>query len=148
MHTYDFFPLRSTIEFDRLLHLAENQPAGKKSCPPYTIERLAEDRYLLSFAIAGLSRVSVTAEQNVVTIAGSKAKEAEGEFLYGEISRHEFRRQISLADYVRVKGVTFDNGVIKIELVREIPEAMKPPRSVIKNPPTGSTVRQTEVMAA
>ncbi len=66
----------------------------------------------------------------------------------GEISSHEFRRQIRLANYVRVKGVTFDNGVIKIELVRENPEAMTPPRRVINSPPTGSTVRQTEVVAA
>jgi molecular chaperone IbpA len=131
-----------------LLNLAENQRAGEEPFPPYTIERLAEDRYQFSLAIGGFSRVSVTAEQNVVTIAGSKAKEAESEFLYGEISSHEFRRQISLADYVRVKGVTFDNGVIKIELVREIPEAMKPPRRIIKSPPTGSAVRQTEVTAA
>jgi len=148
MRTYDLLPLRSTIEFDRLLKLAENHRAAEKPFPSYTIERLAEDRYLLSLAIGEFSRVSVTAEQNVVTLAGSKAKEAESEFLYGEISSHEFRRQVRLADYVRVKGVTFDNGVIKIELVREIPEAMKPPRSVIKNPPTGSTFRQTEVMAA
>jgi molecular chaperone IbpA len=148
MRTYDFLPLRSTIEFDRLLNLAENQRAAEEPFPPYSIERLAEDRYQFSLAIAGFSRVSVTAEQNVVTIAGSKAQEAESEFLYGEIASREFKRQISLADYVRVKGATFDNGVLKIELVREIPEAMKPQRRVINSPPTGSTVRQTEVMAA
>ena len=94
MRTYDFLPLRSTIEFDRLLNLAENQRAAEEPFPPYSIERLAEDRYQFSLAIAGFSRVSVTAEQNVVTIAGSKAQEAESEFLYGEIARREFKRQI------------------------------------------------------
>jgi molecular chaperone IbpA len=149
MRAYDFLPLRSTIQFDPLPNLAENQCAAEEPFPLYNIERLAEDRYQLSLAIAGFPRVSVTAEQNVITIAGSKVEEeAESEFLYGEISSHEFKRQISLADYVRVKGVTFANGVLKIELVREIPEAMKPQRRVINSPPTGGTVRQAEVMAA
>ena len=150
MRTYDFFPLRSTIQFDRLPSLAEKgQRAAEETFPPYNIERLAEDRYQLSLAIEGFPRVSVTAEQNVITIAGSKAEEeAESEFLYGEISSHEFKRQISLADYVRVKGAIFDRGVLKIELVRENPEAMKPQQRVINSPPTGSSIRQTEVMAA
>jgi hypothetical protein len=94
MRTYDFSPLfRSTIGFDRLFDLAETaQRAAEETFPPYNIERLAENRYQISLAIAGFSpdEVSVTAEQNVVTIEGSKAEQAEGEFLYRGIStRHQ-----------------------------------------------------------
>ena len=90
MRTYDFSPLwRSTIGFDRLFDLAETaQRAGEDNYPPYNIERLAEDRYQISLAVAGFSpdEISITAEQNVVTIEGSKTEKAEREFLYRGIS--------------------------------------------------------------
>ena len=135
MRTYDFSPLwRSTIGFDRLFDLAEAaQRAGEDNYPPYNIERLAEDRYQISLAVAGFApdEISITAEQNVVTIEGTKAEKAEREFLYRGISTRSFRRQFSLADHVEVKGAAFDNGLLKIELVRQIPEAMKPRRIAI-----------------
>jgi molecular chaperone IbpA len=135
MRTYDFSPLfRSTIGFDRLFDLVETaQRATEESYPPYNIERLAEDRYQISLAVAGFSpdEVSITAEQNVVTIEGNKAEKAGREFLYRGISTRHFKRQFNLADYVQVKDATFDNGLLKIELVREIPEAMKPRRIAI-----------------
>jgi molecular chaperone IbpA len=152
MRTYDFSPLfRSTIGFDRLFDLVETAQRGtEETFPPYNIERLAEDRYQISLAIAGLSpeEVSITAEQNVVTIEGSKAEKAEREFLYRGISTRQFRRQFNLADYVQVKGATFDNGLLKIELVREIPEAMKPRRIAIKGSSTADNVHQIEAKAA
>jgi molecular chaperone IbpA len=152
MRTYDLSPLfRSTIGFDRLLDLAETaQRAAEETYPPYNIERLAEDRYQISVAIAGFSpdEVSVTAEQNVVTIEGSKAEMTEREFLYRGISTRQFKRQFNLADYVQVKGATFDNGLLKIELVREIPETMKPRRVAIKGAPAGDNVHQIEAKAA
>ena len=152
MRTYDFSPLfRSIIGFDRLFDLVETaQRAAEETYPPYNIERLAENRYQISLAIAGFSpdEVSVTAEQNVVTIEGSKAERAEGEFLYRGISTRHFKRQFSLADYVQVKGATFDNGLLKIELVREIPEAMKPRRIAINGASTADTVHQIEAKAA
>jgi len=152
MRTYDFSPLfRSTIGFDRLFDLVETaQRAAEETYPPYNIERLAENRYQISLAIAGFSpdEVSVTAEQNVVTIEGSKAEQAEREFLYRGISTRHFMRQFSLADYVQVKGATFDNGLLKIELVREIPEAMKPRRIAIAGASTGDNVHQIEAKVA
>ncbi len=137
MRTYDFSPLwRSTIGFDRLFDLAEiAQRAGEDNYPPYNIERLAEDRYQISLAVAGFSpdEISVTAEYNVVTIEGGKAEKAEREYLYRGISARPFKRQFELADYVHVKSAAFDNGLLKIELVREVPEAMKPRRISIND---------------
>src|SRR6478735_12159853 len=142
MRTYDFAPLwRSTIGFDRLFDLAEiAQRAGEDNYPPYNIERLAEDRYQISLAVAGFSpdEISVTAEYNVVTIEGSKTEKAEHEYLHRGISARPFKRQFDLADYVHVKSASFDNGLLKIELVREIPEAMKPRRIAINGAPAGN----------
>src|SRR5258705_5336584 len=108
MRTYDFSPLwRSTIGFDRLFDLAETaQRAGEDNYPPYNIERLAEDRYQITLAVAGFSpdEISVTAEHNVVTIEGSKTEQTEREYLYRGISARPFKRQFNLADYVQVKS--------------------------------------------
>lgn len=135
MRSYDFSPLwRSTIGFDRLFDLAETaQRAAEDTYPPYNIARLAEDRYQISLAVAGFSpdEITVTAEQNVVTIEGSKTDKVEQEYLYRGISTRAFKRQFSLADYVQVKDASFDSGLLKIELVREIPEAMKPRRIAV-----------------
>jgi molecular chaperone IbpA len=152
MRTYDFSPLfRSTVGFDRLFDLVETaQRAIEESYPPYNIERLADDRYQFSLAVAGFSpdEVSITAEQNVVTIEGNKAEKAGREFLYRGISTRHFKRQFNLADYVQVKNASFDNGLLKIELVREIPEAMKPPRITINGASAGDNVHQIEAKAA
>ena len=150
MRTYDFAPLwRSTIGFDRLFDLAETaQRAGEDNYPPYNIERLADDRYQISLAVAGFAPddIVITAEQNVVTVEGSKSDKTERDFLYRGISNRNFKRQFSLAEYVQVKSAAFDNGLLTIELVREIPEAMKPRRIAI-GVPTGN-VRKLEAKAA
>ena len=119
---------------------------GEDNYPPYNIERLGEDSYQISLAVAGFSpdEISITAEQNVVTIEGNKPEKAEREFLYRGISTRHFKRQFNLADYVQVKNASFDNGLLKIELVREIPEAMKPRRIAIN----GSNVHQLEAKVA
>ena len=151
MRTYDFSPLwRSTVGFDRLFDLAETaQRAGEDNYPPYNIERLAEDRYQISLAVAGFAPndIQITAEQNVVTIEGSKPDKAERDFLYRGISTRNFKRQFNLADYVQVKSANFDNGLLRIELVREIPEAMKPRRIAINGVSTDN-VQQLEAKAA
>src|SRR5258705_9417350 len=151
MRTYDFSPLwRSTIGFDRLFDLAEiAQRAGEDNYPPYNIERLAEDRYQITLAVAGFSpnEISVTAEYNVVTVEGSKAERVEHEYLHRGISARPFKRQFELADYVHVKSAAFDNGLLKIELVREIPEAMKPRRIAINGALDGN-VQQLEANGA
>src|SRR6476469_2139823 len=135
MRTYDFAPLfRSTIGFDRLFDLAETAQRGaEEGYPPYNIERLAEDRYLITLAVAGFSpdEISIPAERNVVTIEGGQTEKTEREFVSRGISTRHFKRQFNLADYVQVKDAAFDNGLLKIELVREIPEAMKPRRIAI-----------------
>jgi molecular chaperone IbpA len=151
MRSYDFSPLwRSTVGFDRLFDLAESaQRASEDNYPPYNIERLADDRYQISLAVAGFSpdEISITAEQNVVTIEGTKTEKAEREFLYRGISTRAFKRQFNLADYVQVKDASFNNGLLKIELVREIPEAMKPRRIAI-NGASKDNVHQIEAKAA
>jgi molecular chaperone IbpA len=151
MRTYDFSPLwRSTIGFDRPFDLAESaQRASEDHYPPYNIERLADDRYQILLAVAGFSPddISITAEQNVVTIEGTKAEKTEREFLYRGISTRAFKRRFNLADYVQVKNASFDNGLLKIELVREIPEAMKPRRIAIKGA-SKDNVHQIEAKAA
>ncbi|WP_441237859.1 small heat shock protein HspD [Bradyrhizobium sp. 930_D9_N1_4] len=151
MRTYDFSPLwRSTIGFDRLFDLVETaQRAGEDNYPPYNIERVSDDRYQITLAIAGFSpdEISVTAEQNALTVEGHKADKAEREYLYRGISARPFKRQFNLADYVQVKSAAFENGLLKIELVREIPDAMKPRRIPINGASAG-TVHQLESKAA
>jgi molecular chaperone IbpA len=152
MRTYDFSPLwRSTIGFDRLFDLAETaQRATEDNYPPYNIERLGEDSYQISLAVAGFTpeEISITAEQNVVTIEGNRSEKTQREYLYRGISTRAFKRQFNLADYVQVKNASFDNGLLKIELVREIPEAMKPRRIAINGAPASDNVHQIEAKAA
>ena len=151
MRSYDFSPLwRSTIGFDRLFDLAETAQRGvEDNYPPYNIARLDDDRYQISLAVAGFSpeEISITAEQNVVTIEGSKADKPDAQYLYRGISTRGFKRQFNLADYVQVKSASFDNGLLKIELFREIPEAMKPRRIAIDGTTPGS-VQKLEAKAA
>ena len=128
----------------------DGQRATDEGYPPYNIERLADDRYQITLAVAGFSpdEISITAEQNVVSIEGGKTDKTEREFLYRGISTRHFKRQFNLADYVQVKGASFDNGLLKIELVREIPEAMKPRRIAINGASTADNVHQIEAKAA
>lgn len=150
MRTFDFTPLwRSTIGFDRLFDLAETaQRAAEDNYPPFNIERLAEDRYQITLAVAGFApeEIEIVAEQNQLTVEGAKKDKQEREFLYHGISTRAFKRQYSLADYVKVQSASFDNGLLKIELVREVPEAMKPRRIAINGSPP--KVTQIESKAA
>ena len=152
MRTYDLNPLwRSTIGFDRFFDLvdAAQHADGDDNYPPCNVERLSEDRYQISLALAGFSpdEIALTAEQNVLTVEGRKAEKAQRELLYQGISSRPFKRQFNLADYVQVKGAAFDNGMLQIELVREIPEAMKPRRIAISGMPA-SKVQQIDTKAA
>ena len=137
MRTFDFTPLwRSTVGFDRLFNLLDESTrwnAEENNYPPYNIERAGEDHYWISLALAGFKpeEVTITAEQNVLTVEGSKAQKAETEYLYQGISARPFRRVFNLAEYVQVKNALFENGLLKIDLVREVPEAMKPRRIAI-----------------
>jgi len=148
MRTYDFAPLwRSTIGFDRLFDLLdETQRGSEDNYPPYNIERLGEDRYQISLALAGFSpdEMTVTAEQNVLTVEGRKGDKDQHEYLYQGISARPFKRQFNLADHVQVKGANFENGLLRIELYREIPEAMKPRRIAIGDVSTPKVIDQAK----
>ena len=136
MRTFDPTPLwRSTVGFDRLFDLIDESMrlTGEDNYPPYNIERTGEDHYRIALALAGFTpeELTVTAEQNMLTVEGRKAENGEHQYLYQGISARPFRRVFNLADYVRVKGASFEGGLLKIDLVREVPEAMKPRRIAI-----------------
>jgi molecular chaperone IbpA len=137
MRTFDPAPLwRSTIGFDRLVDLLDQSTrwTANDTYPPYNIERSSEDNYRISLALAGFSsnEVTITAEQNMLTVEGAKVEKPETEYLYQGISARPFRRVFNLADFVQVKGASFEGGLLKIDLVREVPEAMKPRRIAIE----------------
>ena len=137
MRTFDPAPLwRSTIGFDRFVDLLDQSTrwTANDTYPPYNIERSSEDNYRISLALAGFSpnEVTITAEQNMLTVEGAKAEKPETEYLYQGISARPFRRVFNLADFVQVKGASFEGGLLKIDLVREVPEAMKPRRIAIQ----------------
>jgi molecular chaperone IbpA len=147
---YDWTPLwRSTIGFDRLFDvLDEVQRTAEETYPPYNIERHDEHRFQISVALAGFSpnEVTLTVEQNVLTLEGKKAEKEGKTFLHRGISTRSFKRQFTLADHVEVKGARFENGLLLIDLQREIPEAMKPRRIAING--SGTNVNQIEAKAA
>jgi len=147
MRTFDPTPFwRSTVGFDRLLDLMNESArwSGDDSYPPYNIERTGEDHYRISLALAGFSpdEITITAEQNVLTVEGNKAQKAQTEYLYQGISARPFRRVFSLADYVQVNGASFEDGLLKVDLVREVPEAMKPRRIAINGGVSRPTIEQ------
>jgi molecular chaperone IbpA len=110
---------------------------------------MSDDQYQISLALAGFSpdEIAITAEHNVLTVEGRKADKEQRQYLYQGIPARPFKRQFNLAEYVEVKGARFDNGLLQVELVREIPEAMKPRRIAI-NAPSASNVEQLEPRAA
>ena len=147
--TFDPAPLwRSTVGFDRLFDLMDQSArwTGDDNYPPYNIERAGEDHYRISLALAGFSpdEVVITAEQNELTVEGSKAQKTDNAYLYQGISARPFRRVFNLADYVQVKGASFENGLLKIDLVREVPEAMKPRRIAIEAATAKPTIEQNK----
>jgi len=147
MRTVDFSPLfRSAIGFDRLFDLAKAaQRVGEETYPPYNIERLDENNFQISVALAGFKPDEV--EQNVLTLESRKSDKDERTFLHRGISARDFKRQFTLADHVEVKGARFENGLLVIDLQREIPEAKKPRRIAIGGA-TPSNVTQIDSKAA
>jgi molecular chaperone IbpA len=136
MRTLDFAPLwRSTIGFDHLADLvdASLRQTTDDHYPPYNIERSSDDHYRITLALAGFAPedVTVTAEQNTLTIEGKRPGKDDREYLYQGIAARPFRRVFNLADYVQVKEAAFKDGLLTISLAREIPEAMKPRRIAI-----------------
>jgi len=134
MRTFDFAPLyRSTIGFDRLFSMFDQLDGaeGISGYPPYNIERTGENAYRISVAVAGFTDadLSIETKENTLTLRGEKQtkdEEKSGDVLYQGIAARNFERNFQLADHVQVKGASLENGLLHIDLVREIPEAMKP----------------------
>ena len=133
MLNYDFTPLsRSFIGFERMADLIDNAAklSTNGSYPPYNIAQFGEDDYLIELAVAGFGRedLSIETNENVLTVIGTKADndQIEGEYLHRGIAERGFERRFQLADHVIVTNAELDNGLLKIHLHRELPEAMKP----------------------
>lgn len=130
MRSIDFTPLyRSAIGFDRLANLIESAASnGNAGYPPYNIEQLGDSDYRISMAVAGFTQeeLELSFQENLLTVKGSKQADTERNYLYQGIAERGFERRFQLADYVRVKGADLKNGLLHIDLVREVPEAMKP----------------------
>ena len=137
MHRFDFTPYRrSTVGFDRLFDLLENnaRATSGENYPPFNIERRGEDAYRITLAIAGFRAedLDITAQQNLLTIVGKKRdEEVEGEMLHVGIANRGFERRFELADFVRVAAADLADGLLVIDLVREVPEAMKPKKIAV-----------------
>ena len=134
---------RTSIGFDRLFDLinsnAQQLPTQEPGFPPYDITRTGDDSYRITLAIAGFSpdEIAITAQQNLLTVAGNKPDDGKQEFVHRGITGRNFDRHFSLADHVEVVGATCENGLLQIELVRRIPEAMKPRRIPINGKKNG-----------
>ncbi|BBG82862.1 heat-shock protein IbpA [Aeromonas hydrophila] len=130
MRSIDFSPLyRSAIGFDRLANLIESAVSnGNAGYPPYNIEQLGDSDYRISMAVAGFTQeeLELSFQENLLTVKGNKQADTERNYLYQGIAERGFERRFQLADYVRVKGADLKNGLLHIDLVREVPEAMKP----------------------
>ncbi|AGM41792.1 heat-shock protein [Aeromonas hydrophila] len=130
MRSIDFSPLyRSAIGFDRLANLIESAASnGNAGYPPYNIEQLGDSDYRISMAVAGFTQeeLELSFQENLLTVKGNKQADSERNYLYQGIAERGFERRFQLADYVRVKGADLKNGLLHIDLVREVPEAMKP----------------------
>jgi len=139
MNTFDLTPLfRSSVGFDRMQRTLDSAARGVdsgNSYPPYNIESLGEDDYRITMAVAGFrdEDIEVTVVDNVLTVSGAlKEEEKEGQFLHRGIARRPFERRFTLADHIKVTDAGLENGLLHVDLVREVPEAMKPRKIAVK----------------
>src|SRR6202158_5967611 len=145
MRTFDLAPLyRSTVGFDRLFSLLDQGLEGAApGYPPYNIERTGDNAYRISVAVAGFSEpeLTIVAKENTLTIRGdkqTKTDEKNGEVLYQGIAARAFERVFQLADHVEVKGAHLENGLLHVDLTREVPEAKRPRQISIGNGNVGA----------
>src|SRR5918997_1241949 len=131
---FDFAPFRrSTVGFDRLFDMLENNTMGGngENCPPFDLIKLGDNQYRIELAVAGFKpdEIDITAQQNVLIVTGRKNDEPQdkgSDYIYRGIANRSFERRFALADHIQVRGADLKDGLLAIELVREIPEAMKP----------------------
>ncbi len=139
MRTFDFSPLyRSTVGFDRLFDMLDQATRVEPmtNWPPYNIEKTGDDQYRITMAVAGFSpdEIELTQHENALVVTGQKHADAEGvQFLHRGIATRSFKQTFNLADHVKVTGASLDNGLLTIELKREVPEELKPRRIQIMN---------------
>jgi molecular chaperone IbpA len=138
-HNIDFSPLyQSAIGFDRMASLLDSMARDSKpSFPPYNIELVDENQYRITMAVAGFTEdeLEITSEQNSLVITGRQStggSEREPHYLYQGIAARNFERKFQLAEHVKVRGARLENGLLHVELEREVPEAMKPRRITIE----------------
>ncbi|MEM7664427.1 MAG: Hsp20 family protein [Pseudomonadota bacterium] len=150
MSRLDFTPYRrSTVGFDRLFDLLESQARTNSgdNYPPFNIARSGEDNYRITLAVAGFrpEDIDITAQQNLLVVQGKKREETDdgGELLHIGIANRGFERRFELADFVRVESADLADGLLAIDLVREVPEAMKPKKIAVNGAPTLTAVPDT-----
>jgi len=141
----DFTPFRqSTVGFDRLFDLLESSVPAQvaENYPPFDLVQEGDDHYRITLAVAGFGReeIDITQQQNLLIVSGRKREEDSRSYIHRGIATRAFERRFGLADYVEVKSADLDDGILSIELVREIPEEMKPRKIRIG----GDSVRQLE----
>lgn len=151
MNRFDFTPYRrSTVGFDHLFDLLERQARSNAgdNYPPFNIERRGEDNYRITLALAGFrpADIDITAQQNLLVVSGKKRDEAEdqSEMLHVGIANRGFERRFELADFVRVENARLEDGLLTIDLVREVPDAMKPKKIPVNGQKTLEVVRETD----
>jgi molecular chaperone IbpA len=148
---FDFTPYRrSTVGFDRLFDMLENSSAGNggENYPPFDLVKTGDNDYKIDLAVAGFKpdEIDITAQQNVLIVSGKKKEESEekgNDFIYRGIATRSFERRFALADHIQVRGADMKDGLLSIELKREIPEAMKPRKIDI-----GGTEQKKEKLAS
>lgn len=152
MRNFDFTPLyRSTVGFDRLQSLLDSVThESAPTYPPYNIERTSENDYRITVAVAGFaeSDLEIEVKQNVLTISGKRAEPEEATYLYRGIAGRSFERSFQLADHVEVQGARLENGLLHVDLVRRVPEALKPRRIEISSTAPGSKSLEGSLAAA
>ena len=146
---FDFAPFRrSTVGFDRLFDLLENSAAGvgQENYPPFDLVQVDDNHYRISLAVAGFKsdEIEITAQQNVLIVSGRKTEEEDRGFIHRGIATRSFERRFGLADHVQVRGANLKDGMLSIDLVREIPEAMKPRKISIGGGETGDRTQTIE----
>lgn len=148
MRTFDFTPLyRSTVGFDRLFDMLDS--SVRPDWPPYDIERVGDDKYRISMAVAGFApeEIDLTQEGNSLLISGAKKQpeNQQQEYLHRGIANRSFKQTFSLADHVKVAGAALKNGLLAIDLIREVPEQLKPRRIAIGSGVESRSAEQKQI---
>jgi len=150
--SYDYAPLfRSSVGFDRVFNLLENAQRARSisDWPPYDIVKTGDDSYRISIAVAGFAQddLDITFESNLLTVTGKKQEASSDGYLHRGIAGRPFAHRFELADHVKVNGADLKNGLLSIDLVREIPEALKPRRISIQSTPALTSTAPAQIEA-